>query len=80
MLLLHFHFAGTKLEEESEVDMLRSILAQLEFRHIVRQYDEHGILFRTYLHVPEVHGMVFLREKMKGMFLRYTMYMHVHHW
>ena len=61
--------------EESEVDMLRSILAQLEFRH-VRKYDESGVPFWTYLHVPEIHsdsGTVFYeREDEEHVFLRYT--------
>ena len=35
--------------------MLRSILAQLEFTYVVKQYDDSGVLFRTHLHVPEVH-------------------------
>lgn len=33
---------GTKIKDETELDMLRSImLAQLEFFYTVRQYDEH---------------------------------------
>ena len=35
--IIHCYFIGTKVEDESEVDMLRSILAQLEFQHVVRQ-------------------------------------------
>ena len=46
--------------------MLRSILAQLEFTHTVRAYDERGVKFRTYLHIPEVHpdtGDVFFERE-----------------
>ena len=42
-------------KDETQVDMLRSVLAQLEFSHLVRQYDQSGVPFRTHLHVPEVH-------------------------
>ena len=34
-------------EKDTEVNMLRSILAQMEFCHIVRQYDDAGIPPRT---------------------------------
>ena len=30
-----------------------SLLAQLEFKRIVCQYDEEGVPFRTYMYVPE---------------------------
>ena len=35
--------------------MLRSILAQLEYRHQICTWDEKGVPFRTYMYVPEVH-------------------------
>ena len=35
---------------------MRSILAQLEFSHLVRDYhDRLGIPFRYHLYVPEIH-------------------------
>ena len=43
--------------------MLRLILAQLEFTHIVRQYNDNGVPFRTYLYVPEVHPDSGARER-----------------
>ena len=43
------YIAGTNVDEETEIDMLRSILAQLEFRYTVRQCEECGVPFRTYL-------------------------------
>ena len=70
---VHHHFIGTKVEEESDVDMLRSILAQLEFQHVVRNYDKSGVPFRTYLHVPEIHpdsGMVFYEREDEGHVLK----------
>ena len=45
-------FLGKK---EDLVDMLRSILAQLEYCHQVCTWDEKGVPFRTYMYVPEVH-------------------------
>ena len=53
--------------------MLRSILTQLEFRYVIRQYDERGVPFRTYLHVPEIHpdsGMTFLEREDEGHVLK----------
>lgn len=47
--------AGQKVELEERADKLRSILSQLEFSHIVCDYDRRGIPFRSHLHVPEVH-------------------------
>lgn len=35
--------------------MLRSILAQLEYRYQVCEWDNAGVPFRTYLYVPEKH-------------------------
>lgn len=46
--------------------MLRSILAQLEFTVLVRQYEARGIPFSMYLHVPETHpstGSVFYERE-----------------
>ena len=40
---------------ESLKDKLHSILAQLEYQHRLKQWEECGVDFRTYLYVPEVH-------------------------
>lgn len=45
-------------EDESEDDKLRSILAQLEFQHLIRSYDSKGVPFRTFLYVPELHPLL----------------------
>ena len=37
------------------MDMLRAILAQLEYCHQVCTWDEKGVPFRMYMYVPEVH-------------------------
>lgn len=41
--------------EEDEEDMLRSILAQLEYRYQICKWDESGVPFRTHLYVPETY-------------------------
>lgn len=42
-------------EEENDITMLRSILAQLEYAYQVKYWDNNGVPFRTYMYVPEVH-------------------------
>ena len=57
--------------------MLRSILAQLKLTHIVRQYDDSGVPFRTYLYVPEVHpdsDTIFLEREDEGHVLKVHKY------
>ena len=46
---------GQAVENEEMVDKLRSILAQLEFSQIIRNYNDKGVPFTTHLHVPEIH-------------------------
>ena len=60
-------------KEETQTDMLRSILAQLEFAHIIHEYDNHGVEFRSHLHVSEVHpltGETFLEREDEGHVLK----------
>lgn len=53
---LQLHMANISgQKEEDETDMLRSILSQLEFTYLIRQYDAQGVPFCSHLHVPEVH-------------------------
>ena len=43
-------------KSETDVKVLRSILAQLEFSWLVRDYDDRlGVPFRHRLYVPEIH-------------------------
>ena len=66
--------------EETDIDRLRSIVAQMDFQYRVRQYDNRGIEFRTYLHAPEIHpvsGSVFL-EREEGHVLKVCIHVHVH--
>ena len=63
-------------KEETEVEMFRSILAQLEFTYIVQKYDAGGIPFRTHLHVPEVHPLtesIFYEGEDEGHVVKVTM-------
>lgn len=40
---------------ESLEDQLRSIVAQLEFRFVINEWEKKGVPFRTHLYVPEMH-------------------------
>ena len=80
MMMLGFLFCTLAGEKETEVHMLRSTLAQMEFCHIVRQYDDDGIPFRTYLHVPEVHpetGTTFFEREDEGHVLKVHKCIHI---
>ena len=49
-------------------EKLKSIVAQFEFQHVVKQWEEKGVNFRYYLYVPEIHpdtGEVFC-ERAQG--------------
>ena len=51
-------------------EKLKSILAQLEFRYNLMQWEEKGVNFSQHLYVPEIHpysGDVFVKERMKRM-------------
>ena len=52
MIIVNFNYVIGKKEDRT--DMLRSILAQMEYQYWVREWDE-GVPFRTYMYVPEVH-------------------------
>ena len=51
LIILHTHVGIS----ESFEDQMRSILAQLEYKHTIKKYEEEGVPFRTYMYVPEVH-------------------------
>ncbi len=55
--------------EETFAEKLRSILAQLEFKMLVKQWTEKGVNFTDHLYVPEVHpvtGKVFCEMEDEG--------------
>ena len=63
---------------ESEVEMLRSILAQLEYTYEVCFWHSQGVLLRHNLYIlrcTRLRDRCSLSKKMKAMFSRYT---HVH--
>ena len=37
--------------------MLRSILAQMEYSYMICKWDDSGVPFCTYMHVPEKHPL-----------------------
>ena len=41
--------------EETSIQKLRSILAQMEYTYQVCCWDANGVLFRTHVYVPEIH-------------------------
>ena len=44
-------------KEETKDNKLRSIVAQMEYRHQIHQWVEKGVPFSTHLYVPEVHPL-----------------------
>jgi hypothetical protein len=66
VIIGYMHCAG---KTEDRVDMLRSILAQMEFCYRVCKWDSEGVPFRTHLYVPEVHAITkeyFLEREDEG--------------
>ena len=67
MIIVTFNYVIGKKEDRT--DMLRSILAQMEYQYRVREWDEKGVPFRTYMYVPEVHHITqepFLEREDEG--------------
>ena len=46
------HFLG---KTETAIEMLRSILAQLQYKHDILEWERKGVSFCSRLYVPEVH-------------------------
>ena len=42
-------------KDEGLKDKLQSILAQFEFKYVLKLWEERGVNLRLYLYVPEVH-------------------------
>ena len=42
-------------KDETKVDKLRSIMAQLEYKHQIDLFSSKGIPFKEHMYVPEVH-------------------------
>ena len=56
-------------KSETCCDMLRSILAQLDYSYRIKHWDSMGVPFKDHLHVPEVHsltGVLFCEQEDEG--------------
>lgn len=56
-------------KDETFVDKLRSILAQLEFSMLIKEWASMGVPFHEHLYVPEVHpitGTIFCEMEDEG--------------
>ena len=42
-------------EAETITDKMRSILAQLEFKYQILEWERKGVPFRQHIYVPEIH-------------------------
>jgi len=64
-------------KDEMQVDKLRSILAQLEYKHQIDLWHSKGIPFKDHLYVPEVHpitGLQFYEQEDEAHILKAPMY------
>jgi len=64
-------------KDESKVEKLQSILAQLEYKHQINLWNSKGIPFKHHLYVPEVHpvtGIQFCEREDEG----HVFKVHVH--
>ena len=44
-------------KKETPLDMLRSILAQLQYHHDIMEWENKGVPFCSRMYVPEVHPL-----------------------
>ena len=73
-------------ESETPADMMRSVLAQLEYCHEICEWDRKGVPFRTHIYVPEVHPLTNLPfcemedepHVLKVIMAYITMYIHLY--
>ena len=42
-------------KDETMVEQLRSIMAQLEYKYQIDTWNDKGVLFKDRLYVPEIH-------------------------
>ena len=65
-------------KDESKVEKLRSILAQLEYKYQINHWNSKGVPFKDYLYVAEVHpvtGIQFCEREDEGHIFK----VHVYH-
>lgn len=57
-------------QEETTLEKLRSILAQLEYRYLVEHLEMKGVPFRSHLHVHPLTGLMFCECEDEGHVLK----------
>ena len=65
-------------KDESKVEKLRSILAQLEYNYQINHWNSKGVPFKDHLYVAEVHpvtGIPFCEREDEGHIFK----VHVYH-
>ena len=74
---MHFLMGFSAGKNEGLKEKLRSILAQFEFQHHLKQWEDKGVNIRLYLYVPEVHpetGQVFCEREDEAHVLKVPIY------
>ena len=72
-------------KDETKAEKLRSILAQLEYRHQINSWQMKGVPFKDHLYVPEIHpitGVGFCEREDDGhvfkVYLHFSMQIYEH--
>ena len=68
--LFYYVYTG---KSETNADMMRSVLAQLDYSFQINQWHSKGVPFKTHLHVPEEHpetGTIFCEREDEGHVLK----------
>ena len=66
---------------ETDREMLCSVLAQLEYRYQVLEWEAKGVPFRTHAYVPEIHPLtntVFHEREDEGHVFKVRFYMYLY--
>ena len=53
--MYYYGICITTGKSETITDMMRSILAQLEFKYQILEWERKGVPFSQHLYVPEIH-------------------------
>ena len=64
-------------KDESKVEKLRSILAQLEYKYQINHWNSKGVPFKDHLYVAEVHpvtGIQFCEREDEGHIFKVHVY------
>ena len=55
IILVFMHVLVGK--SESDVEMLKSIISQLDYQYLILEWEKKGVQFRSHVYVPEVHPL-----------------------